>query len=327
MTSLNINLTRINIDKPRYDQSTFWGRAQYFFETTNPLNVFASSEQLEEARKIVTDYRAGKEVNITEDELWAAKNLYDSAFHIETGEKLNLVGRMSFQVPGNMSITGCMMTFYRTTPAVIFWQWINQSFNAVVNYTNRNASAGVTNEQLGMAYLGATTASVITAVGLNKLIARSPTLSSGILGRFVPLVAVASANCVNIPLMRQQEIKKGISVFTESGEELGKSSQAAVMAVSQVVPSRILMASPGMIIPPLVMNKLEQTAFLVRNPWLKAPLTVLMTGFCLVFSTPLCCALVPQEASIPLAQLEPDLQQKAGSLFSKEQTFYFNKGL
>lgn len=133
-----------------------------------------------------------------------------------------------------MLITGCMMTFYKSTPAVVFWQFANQSFNAIVNYTNRNASAGVTNEQLGTAYVGATTASVLTALAFNKIISSSPSLSAGIVGRFVPLIAVAAANCVNIPLMRQQEVKKGIAIETEDGQLAGLSGNAAVAAISQV---------------------------------------------------------------------------------------------
>lgn len=196
---------RLNLDEPRYDQSTFSGRAKHFFVTTNPLNVLASDEELDRAKQIVTDYRQGTlKTPLSDDEIWKAKELYDSAFHPQTGEKVFVLGRMSFQVPGNMLITGCMLTFYRSTPAVVFWQTVNQTFNAIVNYSNRNASVGVSNEQLGTAYVAATTASVATALGFNKLIASSPKLAGGIVGRLVPLLAVAAANCVNIPLMRQQ---------------------------------------------------------------------------------------------------------------------------
>eukprot|EP01033_Poteriospumella_lacustris_P005754 gene5754-4120_t len=319
---------RIDLDKPRYDQSTFEGRAKYFFITTNPLNVLAADSELDRAKKIVEDYRAGTEDKaLTEDQIWEAKQLYDSAFHPQTGEKLFVLGRMSFQVPGNMLITGCMLTFYKSTPAVIFWQTVNQTFNAVVNYTNRNASAGVTNEQLGTAYVAATSASVATALALNKFVAARPALSAGIVGRLVPLLAVAAANCVNIPLMRQQEIKSGIAIETEDGQFAGSSPNAAKAAIQQVVPSRIGMAIPGMFIPPMVMSRLEKTAAFVKNPWLKAPVTVALTGLCLTFSTPLCCALFPQRAEIALKDLEPSLQESVRAKFPGQEKFFYNKGL
>ena len=167
-----------------------------------------------------------------------------------------------------------MVTFYKSTPAVVFWQFLNQTYNAIVNYTNRNASASITNEQLGMAFSAAATASVGTALALNKFVANRPVLANGLFGRFVPFVAVAAANCVNIPLMRSQEIKKGIMVETESGEEVGLSGKAAVQAISQVIPSRILMSVPGLTLPGIILSKLEKNAMYIKNPWLKAPTAV-----------------------------------------------------
>lgn len=46
----------VDLSRPRYDQSTFGGRLKYFFETANPLNIFASNRRLEEARKLVIQY-------------------------------------------------------------------------------------------------------------------------------------------------------------------------------------------------------------------------------------------------------------------------------
>jgi hypothetical protein len=41
--------------------------------------------------------------------------------------------------------------------------------------------------------------------------------------RYVPFVAVAAANCVNIPLMRQNELLYGIDVYDENENKVTKS--------------------------------------------------------------------------------------------------------
>lgn len=107
---------------------------------------------------------------------------------------------------------------------------------------------------------------------------------------------------------------EGIDIKTEDGTVLGKSKVAAKTAVAQVrnelvqsqmglcpcsfsrrlparhmtpthtnmqtltqtqvVPSRILMATPGMFFPPMIMSRLEKSALLKASPGLGAPIMV-----------------------------------------------------
>jgi hypothetical protein len=70
---------RLDLDNPRYDQSTFEGRARHFFSTTNPLNVLATDEELEKAKNIVIAYKNGTEdKSLTEDQIWVL--IYESSF-------------------------------------------------------------------------------------------------------------------------------------------------------------------------------------------------------------------------------------------------------
>lgn len=82
----------------------------------------------------------------------------------------------------------------------------------------------------------------------------------------VPFVAVAAANCINIPCMRMQwvdderklpsrykiktlfyrELRNGVVLLDENNNEVGVSKNAAFQGISAVVISRVAMAVPGM---------------------------------------------------------------------------------
>ena len=134
---------RINLDAPRFDQSTFLGRAKHFFTVTDPRNILRTAKELDDAKELLIQYkyedtvlfyidfyhvwkmignnsnssfanRQKKEPSGTTDaQVWKAKKVYESAFHPDTGERMFIIGRMSAQVPMNMSICGCMLTFYK----------------------------------------------------------------------------------------------------------------------------------------------------------------------------------------------------------------------
>ena len=47
----------IDLSSPKWDQSTYIGRAKHFFAATNPLNVFATSAELQTAKDVVEQHK------------------------------------------------------------------------------------------------------------------------------------------------------------------------------------------------------------------------------------------------------------------------------
>ncbi|CAH0388103.1 unnamed protein product [Bemisia tabaci] len=322
---------RIDIEASPWDLDTYVGRVKYFAWVTDPRLCFLPDKQYEEAKVLRNLYKEGKEpAGTTKEEVMNAKRLYESAFHPDTGDKQNVFGRMSFQMPGGMLVTGAMLAFYKSTPQVVFWQWVNQSFNAYVNYTNRNAKSPLSTTQLATAYSSATLSACLTAINLKKFLAKKS--SNPILQRFVPFFAVAAANAVNIPLMRQNEIITGVDVSDKNSNVVGSSRIAAVKGISLVVLSRIIMCSPGMLILPIFTERLEKNPWLKAQKWFSPVFQTLGCGVCLIFMVPLACALFPQNCSISIntlktldsAAYEEIKKNTKGELPSK---VYFNKGL
>ena len=48
---------RIDLSKPRYDQSTYMGRAKHFFTVTDPRNLLHSEKELDGMKQLLMKYR------------------------------------------------------------------------------------------------------------------------------------------------------------------------------------------------------------------------------------------------------------------------------
>uniref|UniRef100_A0A0K0ERI3 Sidoreflexin n=2 Tax=Strongyloides stercoralis TaxID=6248 RepID=A0A0K0ERI3_STRER len=317
----------IDLNQPRFDQSTFNGRLKRFFGIINPFFLLFSNSYLDKCKKTVKDYNDGIfDPNMTVDELWTAKRHYDSAYHPETGERTFVLGRMSAQAPCNAIIKGGMLTFYKNPYAVFFWHYANQAHGAMLNYCNRSGKAGSgDNARLLTAFGCATTVGVGTALTLNSVVGsmKLPPL----INRFVPFIASSFAMSTNIPIMRQREFIEGIAIKDENDVIIGRSTVAAKWAVATVALCRILMAAPYMLLSPIIMDKFSKTKFYNRHKWVSGPFQCFLTFFILSFSAPIGCSIFPQKGSIDVSSLEPELQEKISKLPKSPSIVYYNKGL
>ncbi|TDZ23899.1 putative mitochondrial transport protein fsf1 [Colletotrichum sidae] len=331
----------------QHDLGTYWGRVRHNVGLTDPSTLLVGSTGLEQAKSLLTDYKLGKIPHMT-PELWKAKKVVDSTLHPDTGEPVLLPFRMSAFVLTNLVVTAGMLQPGLGTAGTIAWQVVNQSLNVAINSANANKSSPLSWRKLGESYAMAVSVSCGVAVGLNKLVPRLRSLSPATrttLTRLVPFAAVASAGFLNVLLMRGEEMRKGIDVFpvlseverrrkdTEDGgdkaaeaaqeQSLGKSKKAATVAVFETAASRVFNSTPIMVIPPLVLVRLQAREWLKRRPRLTVPVNlglILVTSYAVL---PLALSVFPQRQKISAEKLEAEFHGRGG----EDGMVVFNRGI
>lgn len=216
----------------------------------------------------------------------------------------------------------------------VFWQWMNQTYNVAMNYSNAAKQKGQKTDYNALLkpYIGAVGVSCSLAVGLGRVASNvaksnaSPIMKST-LSILVPYTAVASAGAANVIFMRYSETQSGIEVKNESGELIGISKLAGREALKQTAITRLVLPVPILIAPPIIMKAVDSTGVFKQKPRIRTPVYLGVITVCLWAALPLAIAMFPQTAEIDVDRLEPEFKNKkdkSGNVYSK---LYFNKGL
>ena len=94
-----------------------------------------------------------------------------TAIHPDTKEFIPWPMRMSSFISINLPISYLMIVVAPTPVNTILGQCVNQTYNAMVNYGNRNASSVYTAADIGKSYTCAVSSSIIVALAIRKLVA------------------------------------------------------------------------------------------------------------------------------------------------------------
>ena len=331
-----------DVDKPLYDQTTYWGRFMHMYYLCGPGSwntLLVSNKELRRCCDLVEQYRqmptVQKETVLPEKLLWA-KHVKDATCHPDTQMPIPFPFRMSAHVPMNTLLLLGMLSA-TTRRQHIIAQTCNQTFNAFQFFFNRNHSNHVSTGTLALAtsaaVLGATGAVVVMDKWVEKLKARGS-------GRyamaqlFLPLVCAASAKPFQIALMRSDELVTGVKVYDETQETcFGSSALAGLTAIGLTITTRVTYLVQPMLLPPLLMRGMQKSRALRRSPMLLQAINFSFICACSAIATPMCIALFEQRSSLSISSLEPELREKARSHYEErgvsedQYRVYFNKGL
>lgn len=177
-------------------------------------------------------------------------------------------------------------------------------------------------------------AAVASAGALNVFLMRGEEMRRGI--DVFPAVASRGSDAGKAFTERKAEAEgsdERISNSGDSGSEattppsappsLGKSKIAARLAVSETALSRVMNATPIMVLPPLILVRLQRTEWLRQRPRMVLPVNLGLILATSIFALPLALGVFPQRQAISAKKLEEEFWDKGGEGGMVE----FNRGI
>mmetsp|Transcript_11998 Transcript_11998/g.18416 ORF Transcript_11998/g.18416 Transcript_11998/m.18416 type:complete len:393 (-) Transcript_11998:106-1284(-) len=313
----------------RFSQKTFGGRFARMLLECDPRLLIYSGAEVQKYKKILEDHNS--QPAEMAHELWEAKRIVDSAVHPDTGEIIPRPFRMSGYVPFNGPICVAMVAS-QSTMSLLFWSWVNQSQNALVNFFNRNASSPMTNEALVKSYAAAVGSALVVAFGLATIIQKrySPEKAKSLL-RWVAFPSAVVASSLNCYIVRSPEISTGIPLLDEDGNVVGEDSlslEAAKRGVYSTTASRALLQAPVYFLPPILISMGPLKTYLSKFPAAAVPITTYLVLVSFGVGLPGTVAIFPQISAISAQDVDSKFQHLKNPKTGKPyEVYYYNKGL
>ena len=282
--NVNANLKPFTFDKPLYNLDSYIGRFKNQWASTNPILFLVSGKTIKKSVDTLAHYKAleqkakakGEQLMLSKsqiDDIYYCDSVVRSSVHPDTGHTIPCYMRFTAYVYANVPINFGLLCTAPTNFNIILWQWINQTYYVGVNYANRNASSTFTNKDLLIAYFGAVVASIGAGIAVRRSITPFKKFFTGtkaLLFTFIISgIANSAANGSNLLIIRSKEMKNGIPLKTESGEEVGISLKAGRSAVLQTALTRCMMPILPLGVPTLIFYYLGKWNMIAKNNKLK----------------------------------------------------------
>jgi tricarboxylate carrier len=314
---------------PQYDQGSYIGRCRHFYASINPLLCLETAASVRAAQAALKNFAEGRRGNLSDKELWKARRVVESCVHPTSGEVIPPPFRMAAFIPTNLYIVPYMVlpTTVASPARTMFIHWFNQSYNCLINYSNRSSNAQPL-QSLLEGYAAAVTVSLLGALSATFALRRmggTQSTAATVVRAVLPMLAVSFAGSANVAIMRRNEWHtEGLAVKDEDGAVVGLSKAAGWVSLEQCAAARVLWNLPSMMLPPLLYLPLRRIAFFARRP-VVTETALCVAGLCLGVAPAL--AVFPTTVHVPPSALEPNFHacKRANGEPVKELSFY--KGL